>query len=428
MLSRPFVVLYIAVFVATLGISMVSPLLGVFAEELGASGILIALTFSVFAPMQAIMGPFAGKLSDRFGRKMWIVLGLGAYLIAALGYLFAGNVWHVIFFRAISGLGTSFIFSVGRAYIGDMVPPGKEGRWFGVFATADIMGFGIGPFFAGTIRAVFGFDAVFVAMALLMAASAVIVFTLLPPTPPQVYRREDGEDEPELSILAAMRNRLVLGVTVNQAVYSLAWGSLSSFLAIKLEDDLAVTAFWVGAIFSLQNITSAIAQPIMGRIADITDRRYLLAWGVVATAISLAAVGLATQLWHVVVLMLLLGGAMAVAVVSASAIQVYVGRRVGMGTVLGIGSAGSGWGIFAGSLASGALVQVTGNVDMAFFLGGALMLLGVPLFLWLMRGLETREIEAVLSADDEGLPAIVEPAPAVARFGPTDAEAHRRDR
>src|SRR5690606_2241696 len=133
-------------------------------------------------------------------------------------------------------------------------------------------------------------------MALLMAASAVIVFTLLPPKPPYIYRSGDGEEEPSIGILAALRNRLVLGVTVNQAVSSLSWGSLSSFLAIKLEDDLAVTAFWVVAIFSLQNITSAIAQPIMGRVADRSDRRYLLAGGVVATSITLAAVGLATQM------------------------------------------------------------------------------------------------------------------------------------
>jgi MFS family permease len=50
MRSRAFVALYIAVFVATMGISMVSPLLPVFAEDLGATGIWLGLTFSAFAP------------------------------------------------------------------------------------------------------------------------------------------------------------------------------------------------------------------------------------------------------------------------------------------------------------------------------------------------------------------------------------------
>src|SRR5688572_30234360 len=125
-----------------MGISMVSPLLPVYAEELGAEGMLLGLTFSSFAVVQAIAGPITGRMSDRYPRKPFIVFGLIVYMIAALGYLSAGNVWQVIGFRAFSGIGTSMIFSVARAYVGDLTPIGREGRWMGVFATADIIGFG----------------------------------------------------------------------------------------------------------------------------------------------------------------------------------------------------------------------------------------------------------------------------------------------
>ena len=131
--------LYVAVFVATLGISMVSPLLPVYAKTLGASGVWLGITFSVFAVVQTFFGPFAGRLSDRYGRKPFIVAGLVVYLIAALGYLTAQSFYQVIAFRAFSGFGTSLIFSVARAYVGDMTPRGQEGRWLGVFATADIV-------------------------------------------------------------------------------------------------------------------------------------------------------------------------------------------------------------------------------------------------------------------------------------------------
>src|SRR5690349_4408310 len=112
---------------------MVSPLLPVYAETLGASGVWLGLTFSGFAIVQTFFGPFAGRLSDRFGRKPFIVAGLCVYLIAALGYLTAENFYQVIAFRMFSGFGTSLIFSVARAYVGDMTPKGQEGRWLGVF-------------------------------------------------------------------------------------------------------------------------------------------------------------------------------------------------------------------------------------------------------------------------------------------------------
>ena len=113
MRSKPFVVLYLSVLVATMGISMVSPLLPVYAKELGATGIWIGLTFSIFAVTQTLTSPFVGGWSDRFGRKPFIVAGLLLYCIAAIGYLLAEELWQVIAFRALSGGGTRHRHGVG---------------------------------------------------------------------------------------------------------------------------------------------------------------------------------------------------------------------------------------------------------------------------------------------------------------------------
>ncbi|MBK9611810.1 MAG: MFS transporter [Dehalococcoidia bacterium] len=228
MRSRPFIALYAAVFVATMGISMVSPLLPVYAKELGASGVWLGLTFSVFAIVQTFVGPFAAA-SDRYGRKPFIVAGLCIYLVAALGYLTAGSFYQVIAFRAFSGLGTSLIFSVARAYVGDMTPKGQEGRWLGVFATADIIGFGTGPLLAGVLREVVGFRSVFVAMAILMATSALILMWWLPRhSPAEVITRASlarGEArEAQTPFAVALKDRLVVAVTAHQGLISLASG------------------------------------------------------------------------------------------------------------------------------------------------------------------------------------------------------------
>ncbi|HJP40419.1 MAG TPA: MFS transporter, partial [Dehalococcoidia bacterium] len=217
MISRPFLVLYAAVFVATLGISMVSPLLPVYAEDLGATGVWIGLTFSVFAVTWTLFGPLVGRLSDRHGRKFFIIGGLLLYFAAALGYLTADSFIQVMGFRALSGIGTALIFAVAKAYIAEMVPEGHEGRWFGVFATADIIGFGSGPLIAGLIRQGIGFDAVFVAMALLMASSAVIVMVFLPRKPPRTGPAGvsvEEEDEKDTPLLVAAKDRLVGALTL----------------------------------------------------------------------------------------------------------------------------------------------------------------------------------------------------------------------
>jgi MFS family permease len=391
MRSRPFVALYVAVFVATMGISMVSPLLPVYAERLGATGIWLGLTFSVFAIVQTFVGPFAGRLSDRYGRKPFIVAGLLVYLIAALGYLTAQNFYQVIAFRAFSGLGTSLIFSVARAYVGDLTPRGQEGRWLGVFATADIVGFGTGPLVAGVLREVLGFRSVFVAMAAMMALSALVLTLWLPRhSPAELERRATRKaggtvGRTDRTFREALGDRVVLAVTLHAGMVAVAAGATLSFLALRLEEGIGATPIMIGLAFAMQDITGGLAQPVLGRIADRRDRRLLVAGGLAAYAALLVSLGVVPSYGAAVAVLLGMGATSSLSMVAAGAIQVVAGRRAGMGTVLGLSSASNGIGIVAGSLLSGVVVSLF-QLEGAFFFGGAVMAAGIPLFLWLTRG------------------------------------------
>lgn len=395
--------LYVAVFVATMGISMVSPLLPVYAKELGASGVWLGLTFSVFAIVQTFVGPFAGRLSDRYGRKPFIIAGLLIYLVAALGYLTADSFYQVIAFRAFSGFGTSLIFSVARAYVGDMTPKGQEGRWLGVFATADIIGFGTGPLVAGLFREFIGFRSVFVAMASMMALSALILLWWLPRhSPAELARRAHlkagGARESQTPFAVALRDRLVVAVTTHQGLISLASGASFSFLALRLEDGLGVSPLLIGLAFATQDITGGLAQPIFGRMADRYNRRALVAVGLLTNGALLTLVGVVPSYGLMVILLFAMGASGAISQVASGAIQVVAGRRAGMGTVLGLGSAANGAGIVLGSVMSGLIVDREG-LAAAFFLGGSVMALGVPVFLYLTRGLETREPSRIVTVE-----------------------------
>lgn len=392
MRSRPFIALYIAVFVATMGISMVSPLLPVYAKELGASGVWLGLTFSAFAVVQAGFGPFAGRLSDRYGRKPFIVAGLLIYCTAALGYLTATTFYQVIAFRAFSGFGTSLVFSVARAYVGDMTPRGHEGRWLGVFATADIIGFGTGPLVAGVFRQVFGFHSVFIAMATLLGTSAFILLIWLPRHSPLETQRRAGtlKTAATVGFGTALKDRLVLAVTTHQGLISLSSGASFSFLALRLEDGLGATPIAIGLAFATQDLTGGVAQPLFGRLADRHSRRMLVTGGLLATGLFTAFVGFAPSYGLVVLLLFLMGGSNALSQVAAGAVQVVAGRRTGMGTVLGLGSAANGAGIVLGSVAGGLLVDASG-IGAAFLLGGIVMGVGAMAFLALTRGVETSE-------------------------------------
>jgi DHA1 family multidrug resistance protein-like MFS transporter len=400
-LSRPFIILYICVFVATMGISMVSPLLPVYAKDLGANGVWLGLTFSSFAIVQAIAGPFIGRISDRFDRKPFIFAGLVVYLIAAIGYLTADSFYQVIAFRAFSGLGTSAIFSVARAYVGDMTPPGREGRWFGVFQTADIVGFGTGPLVAGVVREFVGFDAVFVCMAGMMAASAIIVLTMLPPRAQQVAKKP-GEARPaEVPFRAAISDRLVASLTLFSALTSLAFGATFSFLALRLEEDIGASPALIGLAFSVQDLSGGLCQPVSGIFADRYNRRVMVAVGLLITGALMVSLGLAANLWLVVLVLAAMGAAQTISFSAGSAIQVVAGRRVGMGTMLGLFSFGNGLGIVTGSLVGGLMKDLYGT-PAAFYFGAVAITAGAFVFTAMTSGLRVNE-------DAEAHPRRIEP-------------------
>ena len=396
MRSRPFIVLYVAVFVATFGISLVSPLLPVYAENLGATGVWIGFTFASFAITHSISGPLIGRLSDRYQRKPFIILGLLCYLAAALGYLTADSFAQIIAFRMLSGVGTGLIFSVARAYIGEMVPSGYEGRWFGVFATADIIGFGSGPMFAGLIRGWLGFDAVFIAMALIMGASTLIIMVLLPPRPPEALNtNQKALFQTNASIWNALKDRLTVALTFRHVLFSFSWGSTLAFLAVRLENELLIGPVAIGLAFGVQNFASGISQPMLGWLTDHMNRVILVAVGLVFAGGCVVAVGTVGNLPLVLVFMILLGASGAMTQVAASALEIVAGRRVGLGTVIGLGSSGGGVGILCGAVLGGYLVDLF-DTSAAFLFAGAVMILGTPLFLLLVKGQSTKSESGVI--------------------------------
>lgn len=390
MRSRPFIVLAFAVFVATFGLSMVSPVLSSYAEKLGASGVTAGLAFSSFALTMMVVAPFSGRLSDRFGRKPFIVIGLLAYLVAAIGYLAATNVWHLIAFRAISGIGTSLVFALARAYIGDLVPRGHEGRWLGVFMTADIVGFSLGPLVTGVLRETAGFDSVFIAQGLLLAAAAAIVLVLLPPAPEPRTGDSDHAAEPAMTILQALQQRIVAATAILMAFGVLVFGVMFGFLSVRL-DELDVAPTLVGVVFAANGLATAVAQPFAGRAADRMDRRFVAIAGLVLTATLMAALVVSERYLVILALVAGMGVGTALTTVAGVAIQVVAGRRAGMGTVLGLSAAGEGLGILAGALLGGLFADQFSSAA-AFGAGAGALLVGAVIFGVLMIGVPVREV------------------------------------
>jgi MFS family permease len=371
-------------FAATMGIGVVAPVLPVHARSLGATGPQVALTFSAFAATQVLISPFAGRLGDRFGRKPFILLGLATYLVAAIGWLLTTDIWVAITLRVLSGVGSALVFSLASAYIGDLTPRGHEGRYMGVYGLFDFLGFGAGPLVSGLLRDQWGFDAVFMFMAALIAAALLVIVVLLPVrvTRVTVDRGGDTAGEPDAAdppVVApwseVLRHPVLQGLFAVGLGYSVAFGAGFSFLAVYLESEIRATATMVGVVLAGQEFTAGLLQPVFGRVADRVSRRLMILVGVVMVSAGYATFAVTNE-YLPLALAFTLGAGLGSAIqgVASRALAVEVGRELGMATVMSLNSMSFGLGVLVGSLGGGVLADVWGERSVFIAAAGALLL------------------------------------------------------
>ena len=133
--------------------------------------------------------------------------------------------------------------------------------------------------------------------------------------------------------------------------------------------------------------TAALVLPVLDANATVTEFTVTLRLLLERTGSAVPADGFNISFGPV-----LSGAGGAFSQVAAGAMQVVAGRRVGMGSVLGLGSMGNGIGIVIGSVVGGLLIDLIA-LPAAFVFGGCAMFLGMLAFLQLTRGVRTNELD-----------------------------------
>ncbi|MSQ61496.1 MAG: MFS transporter [Dehalococcoidia bacterium] len=418
MFSREFVVLWIAMLITMSGIGMVSPLLPIYVrDELGGPAVAVALSFSGVAVAQMLTSPFIGRMGDRFGLKWFIVAGFAVYSISGFGYLLADRWELVIGFRLLAGCGIAFIFPMTMAYVGLLAPRAQEGSFMGAFSVAQIAGFGIGPLLGGGVKDALGFDAAFAIMATLLASAGLVVLLFLPGKAPVA---RGGSDVASLPLGRLIRLAAVQATAALALVQSLSMSVSGAFLAVYIvgSDGLNFNSTtFVGILLAARSLVGALFQPLFGQLADRTDRVRLVLIGLIVAAIGQFFIpdishavaelplpgGSVRLLPWLLALYVLIGTAEAMLLPAQNAIFVTIGRRVGMGSIMGMSQMVSSIGFLGGSLLGAAIVSVFG-LTTVFRFAALISLAGAVLFFLLIRRVQPE-------AQAEGMDVTATPLP-----------------
>ena len=250
-------------------------------RELGAEKSELGIAFLVGAALAAVSGYLGGHLSDRFGRRLLILVGSAGAAVYWLGYLaVGGSVTTGLVYLTCSGIIGALGGSVTQAMVADLVPPERHETGYASVRVASNLGVTMGPPVGSLFLFVGDWTALFVGVAILSGVSFALALRYLP-------RR--GEFAPEGpsergSFTLIRRDRIFLLFLVSGMLAYLVYVAFEVVLPISLTsthglapaawgvlvilNPLMVTFFQLRLTRAVLNIPPAvklgIAMPLMG--------------------------------------------------------------------------------------------------------------------------------------------------------------------
>ena len=122
----------LALFLFALDQTVVGTALPVIVTDLNGNS-LYTWVVTIYLLTATISGPIYGRLSDLFGRRPIIIFAVSLFLIGSVLCGLSQQMWQLILFRGIQGLGGGAIFPVSLAVVADLYTPAERGKYLGLF-------------------------------------------------------------------------------------------------------------------------------------------------------------------------------------------------------------------------------------------------------------------------------------------------------
>ncbi|RBI61888.1 MFS transporter [halophilic archaeon] len=364
------------------GNSFLIVVLPVYIAEGAVSGSAFGLTqtmvtgvvLSLFGFLNSFTQPFAGRLSDRTGkRKVFILFGLAVLVVTNVAYAFAGTYLSLVVVRALQGIGVAFTIPCTIALVNELATTDTRGGNMGVFNTFRLLGFGMGPIAAGSVVefgpyslggfAISGFEAAFYVAAVGALVSYLLVTLLV--SDPESTEASAGED---LSVSlrdgdGGLDPVFTLGLATLFLAVSIA---LLSTIEPRINERLSQGKTWFGLQFAAFVLAQVVLQTPVGSASDRYGRRPFILAGLVLLVPSTLVQGFVVTSTGMLLARLVQGVAGALVFAPALALAGDLAREGQSGTQLSVLTMAFGLGTAFGPLASGFLVRFGFAAPFAF--------------------------------------------------------------
>jgi len=366
-----------------IGFAMVLPLLPFYALDMKASPLTIGLIISSFSVAQLMSAPVWGRVSDRYGRRPALLVGLGASAAAFAVFGFANSIWLLFAARIIQGAGGGTT-GVAQAYVADTVRAEDRTRALGWLSAATSAGIMVGPVI-GSCAANAGRAAPGLVAATLCLINVVFAWKWLPESKKtgdtdRIISAEHTVWKAAWSILYRPKGMVPRLVWV-YAVGMLAFSGLTAILPLYLGVNFGFTEKTIGYVFLYIGLLalamrSLFLGPIVARIGEAWAMRI----GAAVLMLGLFAYPAAGNLWTLAAVMPLVPVGTALLFPATTALMSRASQRKELGVTMGIAQTYAGISRMVAPVVATFVYQHYGHTMPFYMSGGILALVSILAF------------------------------------------------
>jgi len=389
-IDRSIAILALLSFISQVGVSIMLPLLPLYAVAVGATPAEVGLMVSVFSVTSTVGQLGSGFLSSRISARRQMPLGQAVYATGNFLIATTTAALPLITFRALSGLGGGLTIIAERLYIARVTVQSRLAFTNGVVSAAASSGSVLGPLL-GAVLALHDLRVPFFVVGCTATVAGVAAFLFLPAqrhlpagepsaaatVMPEAVELVPGVEAPATPAVEASPSRWehaspLVRLAIWSVAFNAAYGSWITTFGPYSKDVLGQPQVFVQLFFAPFGLGAIVFGPILARLADRTGRRRMVAIGTVMLLSNIVALIVGAPMIVLYASAAIAGGGLAAAQsawFALLAVATDSGRR---GRSFGLVSALSNLGVIAGaSVASSAWSAIglrEGMVSAAVFL------------------------------------------------------------